>query len=525
MRLALVLDPKRRWIPWRQWFLGLGPALGGVLLVAAPTGAGVLDVSWIAPTTNSDGSPMTDLASYRVYYGASNPPCPGASFFQVPSTTPSPPSNQAVTFRLAGLSSGTLYYVSVTAVDASGNESACATPASAVARIDFAVSPTGTVTFGNVNLGTFAARTLSVSNTGGGTVSGTVSTSAPFSIVSGSAFTLVGVGASQGVTVRFTPTTSATATANVDFAASGGTISRIVTGSAMDATPPTVAITSPAFGATYSTSNALLMLGGIASDNVGVTQVTWANGRGGSGTAIGTTSWTASGIGLQLRTKVVTVAEQDAAGNGATASLTVTLSDTTLPTIAITSPTFGATYSTSNPLLALGGSASDSVGVTQVTWANSRGGSGTATGTTSWAASGIVLQPGTNVLTVTVQDAVGNTGAASLTVTMFTFTDDPLTAQSMRIAAAHFMELRAAIDSLRAAHGLATFAWTDPTLTPGSTMVKVVHLVDLRTALTQAYVSAGRTPPTYSDPSVVGGATIIKAIHLSELRTAVGALE
>src|SRR5439155_11740793 len=133
-------------------------------------------------------------------------------------------------------------------------ESACATPASAVARIDFAVSPTGTVNFGSVNLGSFADRTLSVSNTGGGTVSGTVSTSAPFSIVSGSAFTLVGVGASQEVTVRFTPTTSATATANVDFAASGGTISRIMTGSAMDATPPTVAITSPTFGARYSTS-------------------------------------------------------------------------------------------------------------------------------------------------------------------------------------------------------------------------------------------------------------------------------
>src|SRR5256886_556837 len=517
-------------IRWCRGLLGLGVALGGVLLRAAPGGAGILDVSWIAPTTNSDGSPMTDLASYRVYYGASNagasnPPCPGPSFFQVASSTPSPPSNQVVTFRLTGLSSGTLYYVSVTAVDTSGNESACATPASAVARIEFAVSPTGTVNFGSVNLGSFADRTLSVSNTGGGTVSGTVSTSAPFSIVSGSAFTLVGVGASQEVTVRFTSTTSATATANVDFVASGGTISRIMTGSAMDATPPTVAITSPTFGATFNTSNALLTLGGIASDNVGVTRVTWANSRGGSGMAIGTTSWMANGIGLQPGTNVLTVTAQDAAGNGTMASLTVTLNDTMPPTVAITSPTFGATFSTSNPLLALRGSASDNVGVTQVTWANSRGGSGTAAGTTSWAASGIALQPGTNVLTVTAHDAVGNASTASLTVTMFTFTDDPLTAQSMRITAAHFMELRAAIDSLRAAHGLTTFAWTDPTLTPGSTMVKVVHLVDLRTALTQAYVSAGRTPPTYSDSSVVGGATIIKAIPLSGLRIAVGALE
>src|SRR5439155_23734954 len=168
------------------------------------------------------------------------------------------------------------------------------------------------------------------------------------------------------------------------------------------------------------------------------------------------------------------------------ARLTVTLNDTMPPTVAIPSHTFGATFRTSNPLLALRGSASDNVGVTQVTWANSRGSSGMAIGTTSWTASGIGLQLGTNVLTVTAHDAVGNIGAASLTVTMFTFTDDPLTAQRMRITAAHFMELRAAIDSLRAAHGLTTFAWTDPTLTPGSTMVRVVHLVDLRTALTQA---------------------------------------
>src|SRR5438445_1833465 len=313
-------------------------------------------------------------------------------------------------------------------------------------------------------------------------------------------------------------------TVTAQDAAGNGTMASL-TVTLNDTMRPTVAITSPTFGATFNTSNALLTLGGIASDNVAVTRVTWANSRGGSGMAIGTTSWMASGIGLQPGTNVLTVTAQDAAGNGTMASLTVTLNDTMRPTVAITSPTFGAMYSTHNALVTLGGTAADNVGVTQVTWANSRGGGGTATGTTSWAASGIGLQPGTNVLTVTAHDAVGNTTAASLTVTMFTFTDDPLTAQSMRITAAHFMELRAAIDSLRAAHGLTTFAWTDPTLTPGSTMVKVVHLVDLRTALTQAYVSAGRIPPTYSDPSIVGGATIIKAIHLSELRIAVGALE
>src|SRR2546426_2744011 len=82
------------------------------------------------------------------------------------------------------------------------------------------------------------------------------------------------------------------------------------------------------------------------------------------------------------------------------------------------------------------------------------------------------------------------------------FSDDPLVPHSTVVKAAHITETRAAIDSLRVAHGLATFAWTDPTLVPGSAPVKVVHLTELRTALNQAYVAAGRTPPTYTDPLV-----------------------
>ncbi len=595
-------------------FVGLGLLLGGVFLVAAPGGAGVLDVSWTAPTTNADGSPLTDLASYRVYYGVSNPPCPGSSLFQVASSTPSPPPSQTVTFRLTGLSTGTLYNVSVTAVDAGGNESACSTPASAAAQLELTVSPAGTLNFGSVNVGSFVDQTFTVQSTRSGTVSGTASTSAPFSIVSGSPFTLVGVGATQTVTVRFTPTTPATATTNVNFTADGDTFSRNAsgTGIAIDTTPPTVAITSPTSNPTYSTSSSPLTLGGTASDNVGVTQVTWANSRGGSGTSSGTTSWTASGIVLQAGTNVLTVTARDAAGNTATDSVTVTLdttaptvaitsptasptytttssslmlggtasdnigvtqvtwansrggsgmatgttswtasgivlqsgtnvltvtardaagntstdsltvtSDTTPPTVAITSPTSNPTYTTSNSLLTLGGTGSDNLGVTQVTWANSRGGSGTASGTTSWTVSGIVLQSGTNVLTVTARDAVGNTATASVTVSFFTFTDDPLVAQSTPIKTVHITELRAAIDSVRVARGLATFAWTDPTLTPGSTPAKGVHLLELRTALNQAYQAAGRTAPTYTDPT---GLTVIKAIHLNELRSAVRAL-
>ena len=65
----------------RRGFLGLALAMGGILLVATRRDAGILDASWTAPTTNADGSPLTDLAFYRVYYGTANPPCPLLAYF------------------------------------------------------------------------------------------------------------------------------------------------------------------------------------------------------------------------------------------------------------------------------------------------------------------------------------------------------------------------------------------------------------------------------------------------------------
>ncbi len=346
--------------------LGLGLLICGVLLTTSSGTAGILDATWTAPTTNTDGSPLTDLASYRLYYGSSSSPCPGSSSVMVASPTSSPGPNQTMTFRLTGLTSGSLYNVAVSAVDALGNQSSCSNIASAVARADFAVSPTGTVNFGSVLLGSFADQTFTVSNTGGGTVSGSASVPAPYSIVSGSPFTLSGVGTTQVVKVRFTPTTTSTVSANITFTANGGTVSAVVTGSATgnaDTSPPTVTITSPTANATYTTGSLSLTLGGTASDNVGVTRVTWANSRGGSGTATGTTSWMASGIALQAGTNVLTVTAWDAAGNTKTASLAVTLSDTTPPSVSITSPTSSATVSGSITLTA---TATDNVGVAGV---------------------------------------------------------------------------------------------------------------------------------------------------------------
>ena len=83
-----------------------------------------------------------------------------------------------------------------------------------------------------------------------------------------------------------------------------------------------------------------------------------------------------------------------------------------LPTIAVNSPP--ATVSSSP--LTVTGTASSGSGIAQVTWSNAAtGGSGTATGTTSWSAV-IPLAPGSNAITVTAIDGSGNSNSTTFVV-------------------------------------------------------------------------------------------------------------
>jgi len=88
--------------------------------------------------------------------------------------------------------------------------------------------------------------------------------------------------------------------------------------------------------------------------------------------------------------------------------------DTTPPTMGITSPSSGP--AASSPLIVTG-TASDTGGVSQVTWSNGlTGQSGTATGTDNWTAT-IPLAPGSNDITITVTDSAGNISTSTLTMT------------------------------------------------------------------------------------------------------------
>ena len=336
-RLLTPISPHKPHIA-RQRLLGLGLALLGVFFFAPAVHAGLLDTSWTAPTTNADGSALTDLDHYNLYYGTSNPvTCPGGTFVTVPSPTSSPAPGTTVNYQLKGLQAGTTYFVKVTAVDTSGNESACSAQASAPARIEFSVTPSTTVNFGTVNIGSISDQTFSVQNIVGGTVSGTATASAPFSILSGSSFNLVGLNATQTVTVRFTPTTAGTALGNVNFTADGDTISRAVTGTGNQTNNP-VPVLSTLSPTSATAGGAGFTLTVTGSNFVTASVINW-NGASRTTSFVSSTQLTATISAADIATAgaaSVTVFSP-APGGGTSGSLTFSINNAA-PTLSTLSP-------------------------------------------------------------------------------------------------------------------------------------------------------------------------------------------
>lgn len=113
---------------------------------------------------------------------------------------------------------------------------------------------------------------------------------------------------------------------------------------------------------------------------------------------------------------------------------------------------------------------------------------------------------------------VANTGAYSnvdLAVPM-AYTDPSLTGGNV-IKAAHFTELRTAVNAARAAAGLSALTFTDSTLN-SSVMVKRVHLIELRNGLNTVRSTLGLSAISYTDPTVTAGSTAVKAQHILDLR-------
>jgi len=74
-------------------------------------------VSWTAPTTNADGTPLTDLAAYRIYEGTGGLP---VVTVLSPTTTPAPATT--VTAPCGSWAVGP-HSITISAADVIGNES------------------------------------------------------------------------------------------------------------------------------------------------------------------------------------------------------------------------------------------------------------------------------------------------------------------------------------------------------------------------------------------------------------------
>lgn len=190
---------------------------------------------------------------------------------------------------------------------------------------------------------------------------------------------------------------------------------------AADTTDPTIQISAPNSLGYVTTYGNYIYLIGYASDDVGVTSVTWYNARtGGSGTATGTDYWESGSIPLLVGLNNITVTAYDAAGNHGTDYIDATyvIYDILDPEIAIIQPTSDPSYSTHDLSASLSGTYSDNVGVTDITWSNAAtSASGTATFSSgNWQIGPVTLQNGTNIITVTAYDAAGNWDAAVISI-------------------------------------------------------------------------------------------------------------
>ena len=109
-----------------------------VLLVAVcvmgQTPTAKLKVTFTAPTTNTDGTPLTDLAGYRVYIRTEPiAVCPPSGTYKTATTAiPAPTPGTTVTRTYSGYAWNTRYYARVVAVDKAGNLSACSNEATTV---------------------------------------------------------------------------------------------------------------------------------------------------------------------------------------------------------------------------------------------------------------------------------------------------------------------------------------------------------------------------------------------------------
>lgn len=90
-----------------------------VTVMSAPVTTGSATLTWTRPTLNTDGSALTDLYSYRIYYGASSSALNNSVVV----------NGDLTSHTISNLATGTWYFA-ISSINASGVEGSRSNPAS-----------------------------------------------------------------------------------------------------------------------------------------------------------------------------------------------------------------------------------------------------------------------------------------------------------------------------------------------------------------------------------------------------------
>jgi hypothetical protein len=273
------------------------------LLTQGQVHAGQATLSWVAPSTNQDGTPLTDLAGYKIYYGTASG-----------NYTQNVDAGNVTTYTLTNLTDGQTYYLVATAYNTARFESS----------------------YSNEVSKTIPALTA-LSVTKAGTGSGTV-TSAPAGISCGAdcAETY-----NSGTSVTLTASSDASSTFTAWSGACTGTGScsvamnaaKTVTATFNDTKAPDLTISTISDGSW--TNNETLNISGTVNDNMGIQALTLTiNGTLVTVNPDGTFS---HAITLKVGPNAITTIASDLAGLQATDARTINF-DPTVPYIEIITP-------------------------------------------------------------------------------------------------------------------------------------------------------------------------------------------
>ena len=162
---------------------------------------------------------------------------------------------------------------------------------------------------------------------------------------------------------------------------------------------------------------------------------------------------------------------------------------------------------------AFAGLSTVTMGGVSASWSYTNGSGDTSTITVTTPAHSV----GAVQIDLTPTSGSGHSKANAFAYLPTVFTDNTLFAAVTIAKGQHIIELREAIDAMRAVAGLTPAPWADPTLSPTSTIIKAVHIQELRTYFDDAASRLGYSTSPYTDPSLTTG-FVIKRVHIEELR-------